>query len=922
MADLTLNIISNMSGATAQVNEFTNAMKRATSAVSSTGAAVKKTGSAVSTAAAHVAKLGHSANKTAGFFGKLNKSLARIAVYRTMRKAISYVGEAFKTGLEAAYQFSKANQPAEYAKLAGAMDGIKKAASTMSLQLGAAFGGLITAIAPVLIRIINLVTAAADAITRFFAVLNGTGYYKKAAEGFEEVGNSAGGAGKKIKGLLASWDELNVIGKESGGGGGGSNSTDYSGMYEWADAESDWASLFASGDFFGIGSKIGDALGNISKKITEFLKKPEIQNFGKNLADTLNGLVSDPKNWENFGETVGTFIGTLGNIVNDFIANTNWGDVKTALVAFWEGLKDAFHETYNGVDLFGAINILINGWLADLPAKAKNAGIKFTNALIKEVENGLNDLIRIYNESFGWLLGNIEPVHFNLIPEVPEEELNKNYNSAKKTIEELFKNNPAKAKATTEVTEPKQKLGPEKFFSHGKVVGEGYAYEIVPQLKEKLNISDWLSGNGSGKNDGVTSTGNGLALTLSVIASLGDRSNLINGMNKYVVRKDNPWSAYVNPIYNTYKSFKEKMTQYVTGVIWKALVNPVYNTGKSFYDNIKKYITGRIWQALVNPTYNTGKTFFDNLTKYVTGKIWKAPVNPTYNTGKQFNADMRKYITDKIAKKFVNPTYGTGKGFNADLKTYITDKIALKKVNPTYGSGKQFNADLRAYVTDKIASKKVNPVYGSSKSFNDALYTNVTKDSANKKVNPYYNSDKDFFDKFSEKITGVTSTTKVNPVLKITNGYKRAVSDATAEKELKVTATLDNPKGIRDSLSKALKGASATLKTTINGVTTTVGNVVAAASGGIFDVPGQLFIAREAGPELVGTMGGNTAVANNDQIVSGIQYGVAQANSEQNELLRQQNSILMQLLNKDLTISPSVALGQVMARSAALYGRA
>ena len=72
----------------------------------------------------------------------------------------------------------------------------------------------------------------------------------------------------------------------------------------------------------------------------------------------------------------------------------------------------------------------------------------------------------------------------------------------------------------------------------------------------------------------------------------------------------------------------------------------------------------------------------------------------------------------------------------------------------------------------------------------------------------------------------------------------------------------------------------------------------------------------------LGTIGGNTAVANNDDIVAGIKSGVQSANAEQNELLRQQNSILMQLLNKDLTITPSVALGQVVARSTALYGRA
>lgn len=48
------------------------------------------------------------------------------------------------------------------------------------------------------------------------------------------------------------------------------------------------------------------------------------------------------------------------------------------------------------------------------------------------------------------------------------------------------------------------------------------------------------------------------------------------------------------------------------------------------------------------------------------------------------------------------------------------------------------------------------------------------------------------------------------------------------------------------------------------------------ASGGFVD-EGQLFIAREAGAEMVGSMGGRTAVANNDQIVEGISAGVYSA---------------------------------------------
>ena len=40
---------------------------------------------------------------------------------------------------------------------------------------------------------------------------------------------------------------------------------------------------------------------------------------------------------------------------------------------------------------------------------------------------------------------------------------------------------------------------------------------------------------------------------------------------------------------------------------------------------------------------------------------------------------------------------------------------------------------------------------------------------------------------------------------------------------------------------------------------------------------GQVFVAREAGPELVGTLGGHTAVMNNDQIVASVSDGVYRA---------------------------------------------
>lgn len=58
------------------------------------------------------------------------------------------------------------------------------------------------------------------------------------------------------------------------------------------------------------------------------------------------------------------------------------------------------------------------------------------------------------------------------------------------------------------------------------------------------------------------------------------------------------------------------------------------------------------------------------------------------------------------------------------------------------------------------------------------------------------------------------------------------------------------------------------------------------ANGGMVDV-GQLFIAREAGPEMVGTIGHKTTVANNTQIVSAVSVGVFNAMVRAMQLAKQ-----------------------------------
>jgi predicted translin family RNA/ssDNA-binding protein len=68
------------------------------------------------------------------------------------------------------------------------------------------------------------------------------------------------------------------------------------------------------------------------------------------------------------------------------------------------------------------------------------------------------------------------------------------------------------------------------------------------------------------------------------------------------------------------------------------------------------------------------------------------------------------------------------------------------------------------------------------------------------------------------------------------------------------------------------------------------------ASGGIVN-EGQMFIARERGPELVGSIGNKTAVANNDQIVSGIESGVYRAMMAANAM-KQGGSQTIRIINE------------------------
>lgn len=346
MANITIDIQASAASATEQIRELVAALNNYASALNKVKSVSNKFGNEAQKTVGSLRDTAKHAKQSEGLFSKLGRSIGRIAVYRLLRTALKWVAQAMKEGLENAYQFSKMNS----GPLAASMDKINSATLTMKNQLGAAFGALITALTPMIVGLINLITRLADAITQLFALMGGQSSYKKAVNGLDATAKSAGGAGKAMKGMLAAWDELNVIGNESGGGGGG-GSSNAGGMFEYAEF-SEWAKKIKQ-----ILDKV--KIGEAFEKLQKAIKKIMDSDIAKWLGDlsltltlqTVQGIVellADCAEWL-------AAILTAGDKVIEFFKNPSWETCRDAVSA----IADTFDAWGHAIGNLGFNAILI-----------------------------------------------------------------------------------------------------------------------------------------------------------------------------------------------------------------------------------------------------------------------------------------------------------------------------------------------------------------------------------------------------------------------------------------------------------------------------------------------------------------------------------------------------------------------------------
>lgn len=214
---------------------------------------LKRTKSATSEAAS-------AAKKGSKGFGQFFTSLKRIAMYRMVRFVLAQISRAVSEGIKNLALYSKAIGGIDASRANETMSRFATMGMQVKNSIGAALMPTLKALMPVIQTLASWFIIAANAVNQFFAAITGASTWTKAKEyavDYADGIDKASGSVKKLKGLLAGFDEINIIQSDSGGSGGAGGA--------------DFGEMFEESSISDKMSKIAEWTNNALAKIREFL---------------------------------------------------------------------------------------------------------------------------------------------------------------------------------------------------------------------------------------------------------------------------------------------------------------------------------------------------------------------------------------------------------------------------------------------------------------------------------------------------------------------------------------------------------------------------------------------------------------------------------------------------------------------------
>lgn len=763
-------------------------------------------------------------NSMGGFggFGGMFKTIAMSAKFMFASFLIQGVLGQAKAGLQNLAKYS--NQYGT--QFNSSVNMMYSALKQLQNALATAFAPIINVVAPYITTLINYLTAGANAIAQFLSALTGSKTWTRAtfnAQNYADSLDSAAGSAKKLKNELYGFDEITKQSDDdsgSGGSGGGGG--------------------VSPGNMF-TEEAVNNQFADFANMVKEAWEKADFTEIGEIVGNKLNDALSNIK-WDKIKNTTKRIASSVATFLNGFIKATDWNlvggtiaeGINTAVLGShtffttfdWHELGDSIAETLNGIiektdfDMLGAT-----------VAERLKAGIGtwygfVTNFEFSGLGKKIGDSINSFFDDMGKVNGDTGLTGW-------------------------------------------QELG--KSIS-GSISG------IVDSLTTAINTVDWK--------------GVGQAIA-DLICSID-------------------WGEVAWDLVALAESFAGALVDALDGIFG----------GNPIWDSIIEVLR----EAFPSPSSNSELQKPDSknrFTKDDAEKLWDKTTTQTGANGRESGGGGRSFsslaisfeVDEKTSKKNVSTSVEKLNKYTKKnpLKTGIESTVTGFDIRDTTQS--QFGS--KPLSTKMVSSNTGYDVQNKAQSqFRSKLFSTIMK-STNTGFDVFNTAQSQFGSKIFQTIMKSTNTgfdvfnaaqsqfgsklfgtimTATNTGFDIFNAAQSQFGANSLHTGISTTSGGEVFNRFQSDWNSTRSALQVTVNAALGSVTGGLAallNISARADGGIYaggrwqpvtayangGTPntGQLFVAREAGPELVGTIGGNTAVMNNNQIVASVAAGVSGA---------------------------------------------
>jgi phage-related protein len=754
----------------------------------------------------------------------LARSFARVMFYRAIRFVISQITEAFKEGTNNIYQYSKAMG----GELAQSMDRITASMQYFKNSIGAMVAPLINALAPAIEFVIDKVVSLINYLNQLFAKITGASTWTKAVKVQKEYAESATEAAEAAQSLTAGFDELNVF-SDSSSQSGGSDTPDYSSMFEEVPLDSGFASwvddikaMIEAGDWSGLGTYLGD-------KINGLVDAIDWAGWGTKLGKGIQAAFEftyaflDTINFDKIGSSIAT-------LLNHAMYEIDFSLVGATLMKKWTILVDLLYGFVHEFDwaIFGkSIGDGLNGALEELDL------VKAVDALqtgILGVCTSCQELIRTFDwAGFGTEIAN----GINAIKWV-----------------DLF--------------------GETAVLLSDALVGVlDWAIALVCDTDwSKLGQDLWNSIVAI--IEGIDWTGITEKLSELIGGAVGGVSAFFISLGEEI------WEDLVDALESTLDFFSERI-EACGGNVWAGIGQGILDALTAIADWIQTniydpFVNGfkkafgiaspakemkPLGEYIILGVLEGIKSAWESITSFFPKKLGeiKETITTAWNDVKEKTSQKWSEITGDLTQKW------------SEIKQTASTKWNEMKT-------------------------KASETWNSIKTSASTTWTNI-KTTASTKWQDIKSDISQTWDEISSSASDTWSSV-TSSISSAWDDISGKIGDVTDSIWNTLSGWWEDIKGLFSGLGDYLDGVKETVSdawNTVTDVASNIGNSIADGVGNVIDwaanvmgfadggypEQGQLFIARERGAELVGNIGGRTAVANNDQIVEGIYQAVLAA---------------------------------------------